>query len=78
MTALEAGEAEPGRQQRLLQRVLGVLQRTEHAVAVHLQFAAVRLDQVGERVPIASARPAGAVLPTSATSIRLSLLRIHK
>jgi hypothetical protein len=50
--ALEAVDAEPRRQQRLLQRVLGVLQRSEHAVAVHLQFTTVWLDERGERLAV--------------------------
>jgi hypothetical protein len=43
----------PGRQQRLLHRILGIPDRTEHPVAVHLQFPLVRLDELAEGVPIA-------------------------
>jgi hypothetical protein len=45
----EAWQALPGRQQRLLEQVLGVGQRAQDPVAVHLQFAAVRLDQLAKR-----------------------------
>jgi hypothetical protein len=41
----EAVELRPGTQVGLLDRVLGVLDRTEHPVAVHLQFAPVGLGQ---------------------------------
>ncbi len=44
----EAGQAAPGRQERLLQHVLGVGQRAEHPVAVHLQFAPVRVGELAE------------------------------
>jgi len=38
-----------GRQQRLLHLVLGVLDRTEDPVAVHLQLAPVRVNELGKR-----------------------------
>ena len=41
----------PGRQQR----VLGILDRTQHAVAVHLQFPLIRGDELTERFPVARA-----------------------
>ena len=44
----------PGAQQRLLERVLGVVDRAEHAVAVGVQLAAVRLDQAPEGVLVAA------------------------
>ncbi len=50
---LEAGQAPPGGQQRLLQQVLGVGQRPGQPVAVHLQFPAVRLHQGAERLLLA-------------------------
>src|SRR5262249_25563984 len=43
--ALEPAEALPGGQQRVLQRVLGILERAEHPIAVHLELSAVRLGQ---------------------------------
>ena len=43
--ALEAVEPAPRTQQRVLQRVLGVLDGAEHPVAVRLQLAAMRLDE---------------------------------
>ena len=52
--ALEPRQAAPRAQQRLLQRVLGVVERAEHPVAVRVQLAAMRLD---ER-PKASSSPA--------------------
>ncbi len=41
-------QAAPGAQERLLQRVLGVVHRSEHAVAVRVQFAAARLDELAK------------------------------
>ena len=70
---LEPVEAPPGGQQRVLQRVLGVLERAEHPVAVHLQLAAVRLGQLPERVAVAGPRPGdqvGRVTPSSVTLLR--------
>src|SRR4030095_456713 len=66
---LEAGEAEPGRQQSLLHRVLGVLQRTEHAVAVQLQLAPVGLDQRRKRLSVALPRPMEQIRRHLATSV---------
>ena len=45
---LEGREALPGGQQRLLQRVLGVLDRAEQPVAMHLDLAPVRIHQLCE------------------------------
>jgi hypothetical protein len=50
---LEPGQPAPGREQRLLQQVLGVVQRAEYPVAVHLNFAPVRIGEFAERVLIA-------------------------
>ncbi len=50
-------ETLPRGQQRALQRVLRVLQRAEHPVAVHLQLAAMRFGQRAERVVVAGSRP---------------------
>ena len=49
----EAAVAQPRRaapraQQRLLQRVVGVVDRAEHPVAVRVQLGPVRLDEVRE------------------------------
>ena len=52
---LKAAQALPGRQQRVLHGVLGVLHRTEHPVAVHPQFPLVRPDELAERVPVTRA-----------------------
>jgi hypothetical protein len=54
---LEPCEALPGAQQRVLQGVLGVLEGSEHPVAVHLQFSAVRFGQLLERLTVPGARP---------------------
>src|SRR4029450_5337608 len=43
--SLEAAEALPGGQQRVLQGVLGIGEGSEHAVAVHLELPAVRLSE---------------------------------
>ena len=54
--ALEAGEPAPGAQQRVLERVLGVVQGAEHPVAVRVELAAVGLDEPAEGVLVAGAR----------------------
>src|SRR5262249_2045958 len=46
---LETLALAPGAQEGLLHQVLRILERTEHAVTVHLQFAPVALDQRAER-----------------------------
>ena len=43
----------PGAQQRVLQRVLGVVHRAEHAVAVGVQLRAVGLEQAAECILVA-------------------------
>ena len=48
-TALESPEATPRGQQGLLQRILGILDRSEHPVTVHLQLAPVGIGELGER-----------------------------
>ena len=55
--SLESSEALPGGQERLLQGVLGVLEGSEHPVAVHLQLSAVRFGQLSERVAVSGPRP---------------------
>ena len=47
---LERGQAAPGREQRLLQGIIRVVEGTEHPVAVHVQLAPVRLGPV-RRMP---------------------------
>ena len=53
--ALEAVQAAPGQQLGLLQGVVGVVERAEHPVAVHVQRPQVRSEQSGERVVIPAA-----------------------
>ena len=61
--SLESSEPTPRGQQRVLDGVLGVLEGSEHPVAVHLELAAVRFGQLPERVlrrrpsPSRSGRP---------------------
>ena len=50
---VEARQPAPGAQERVLQRVVGVVHRAEHAVAVRVQFAAMGLDEAAERVLVA-------------------------
>ena len=52
---LELVKPAPGRQQRLLKEVLGVLQRAEDPVAVQLELAAIRVGQLPERLLAAGA-----------------------
>ena len=47
--ALEPVQRAPGAKQGVLKRVLGVVKRAEHPVAVGLQLAAERLHELGER-----------------------------
>jgi hypothetical protein len=54
---LEPAKALPGGQQRVLEGVLGVLEGSEHPVAVHLQLSKVRLGQLPERVTVPGPRP---------------------
>ena len=53
--ALELAERAPGAQQRVLERVLGVVHRPEHPVAVRVQLPAVRVDQASEGALVAPA-----------------------
>ena len=46
-------EAPPGAQQRLLESVLGVVERAEHPVAVRVERRPMRLDQARVRVLVA-------------------------
>ena len=50
---LEAVKPAPGRQQRLLDHVLGVLHRAENPVAVQLQLAPVGVGELAERLLVA-------------------------
>ena len=54
--AVEALAAAPGAQERLLHRVLGLVERGEHPVAVHVQLAPVPLGDVGEGRAVAGGR----------------------
>jgi hypothetical protein len=47
----------PGGEERLLDRVLSVLDGAEDAVAVQLQLTPVPLDQLGEGIRVAGLRP---------------------
>jgi hypothetical protein len=47
----------PGGEERLLDRVLSILDRAEDAVAVQLQLTPVPLDQLGEGIGVAGLRP---------------------
>src|SRR5262249_27888861 len=53
---LEFCKTLPRRQQRVLEGVFGVLERPEHAVAMRLQLAAMRLGQCSERIAVAGLR----------------------
>jgi hypothetical protein len=50
--AVEASERLPGRQQSLLEEVLGIVERPEDPVAVHVQLRTVGVGQLGERVAV--------------------------
>src|SRR5262249_46777293 len=59
---LELGQAAPGGQQGLLQRVLGVLGGPEDPVAVQLQFALVGADKLAKRMLVPALHPVDQVL----------------
>jgi hypothetical protein len=50
-------ETLPGCEQRVLQGFLGILEGSEHPVAMHLQLSPVWLDQFPESVTISGSRP---------------------
>jgi hypothetical protein len=54
-------DAAPGPHQRFLHRVLGVVQRAEHPVAVGQQLVPVRRDQPVERAGVAAAGGGGEI-----------------
>ena len=54
----QPGRATPGAHQGLLDRVVGVVHRAEHAVAVGVELGPVQLDEIGE-VPILAGGPFG-------------------
>jgi hypothetical protein len=56
-SALVALESAPGRQERLLQQILGVLERAEDAVAVQLELLSVGIGELAEGVLVSRARP---------------------
>src|SRR6202000_1772206 len=47
----QAGRAAPRAHQRLLECIVGIVRRSEHAVAVCMELGAVLLDEIGE-VPL--------------------------
>jgi len=53
--AAEPRQRAPRPRQRLLERVVGVVQRPEHPVAVDVKRRAVRLDEPAKRVLVAAA-----------------------
>jgi hypothetical protein len=55
--ALEPGQPPPGPQQGVLEGVLGVVNRAEHAVAVGVELGSVGLDQEAVGVLVAPASP---------------------
>jgi hypothetical protein len=61
--ALERLEVPPGREQRLLHHVLGVLQRTEDAVAVQLQLAPAEFGELAKRLLVPGPRACERRLP---------------
>ena len=71
-TLLSAWQALPGRQQGVLERILGVGHRAEKPVAVHLQLAPVRVDKLAERVPVSGLCPGEQVRCHRATLPRSS------
>ena len=56
------GDALPRGEQGVLQRVFGVADRAQHPIAMHLQFALVRRDELTERLAVAHPRPRDQVI----------------
>src|SRR5262249_47923956 len=54
----EAAQAAPGRDERLLHDVLGILERPEKPVAVHMELSSVGLDQLPKHGLVAGSRTA--------------------
>jgi len=48
--SVEAREGAPGPQERLLHEILGLVKRTQHPIAVHLELAAERFGELLERL----------------------------
>ena len=71
--AVEAVAAAPRPQERLLHRVLGLVERREHPVAVDVQLAAVPLGELGERGS-SLGRRSRVIAPSCATSCRTHVL----
>jgi hypothetical protein len=55
---VEALRPAPGGQQRLLEKILGILNRAEHAIAMRLELPPVGVDELAER-PLVSRAGAG-------------------
>jgi hypothetical protein len=47
---VEALQPAPGGQQRLLEKILGILNRAEHAIAIQLELPPVGVDELAERL----------------------------
>ncbi len=62
----------PGGEERLLDGVLGVLDRAEDAVAVQLQFTPVPLDQLGEGIRVAGLCPGNKISVDENPPIRVA------
>src|SRR6266508_418191 len=75
-TALEAFAPAPGSQEGLLHEVLGLLERTDHPVAVHVQLPAVTLDERGERGLVASSGGGDDAVPFAGGGRRPSSLEV--
>ena len=73
---LEAAQPMPGRQQRVLQGILGVVDRPQHPVAMHPQLSLVRADKLAERSP-SPARARSSSSPVTATSLHTRAPAAH-
>ena len=74
---LEPAQPAPGREQRFLHDVLGVLERAEDAVAVQLQLCAVRVDELAKCGLVARAGAAEGGLGHDTTSLRIAKLPVR-
>jgi hypothetical protein len=75
--SLEPAQSAPGCEQRFLHGVLGILERTEDAVAVQLQLCAVRVDELAKRGLVARAGAAEGGLGHDTTSLRIAKLPVR-
>ena len=61
----QAGSTAPSAQERVLQRIIGVVHRAEHPVAMRMEFGPVTFDDISEVGTLAGSRVAQGCSTTS-------------